>query len=639
MLYARYMLLILCIVPASAQTESFLQQYSVAVLNKMRENKLATGLALSGVALLATYYAKPHFFSRDYWWGPGSVQPNPAPVAPAQPSLASVPSPQVNTASSQVCVAPNTSTTSPTVIPLGSTTQPSSASASSSPAKYTPSAQALALKTKQQLPVVASSSQVGVAPKSSVKYKPASIVAENKAKILAQAVLKQKVETPIQQPEVTDDETTFKALVAKSDELFYRKLNNSMTLSNKIKNIAHNNPQKKVRIGWQAKNVRPIIHAEVARDLIYPFLEYKKKHGSAIEQELYANMALQDFIDRLLVNRPLMFLGRSDKYLLRDGKTRGAGGFEDIGTDKEKAPLLLKDYLSYDEMAIAALLGVSTPTFFINKGDRNNGGILGDQGTFQEEGVYIGLVGARFEKPGVMEYSHMLLDSSQNKPENGYGQNPADSPKARLLKIWANFYGLPYFKTFQEAQQDTTGRYQSISGGRYLLDTQAYKKRLAMVLEPFFYDANRRGEQYQQDVYCHMVGLGIGVWAVDNTVQEKLFFETCVTILQKNKFPRIKDVDFSWFNTLSANRAGKLDGINLKISKRDPAAKLTGPNDANKLLVAMYAWDGNAYPGNEYWVRDLGASGDPAAACCSTIAELQNPLINDNVSHKTLRMY
>ena len=51
------------------------------------------------------------------------------------------------------------------------------------------------------------------------------------------------------------------------------------------------------------------------------------------------------------------------------------------------------------------------------------------------------------------------------------------------------------------------------------------------------------------------------------------------------------------------------------------------------LIVAMFAWDGNSYIGNEFWSGYLHASGDPAAACCTFIPELLNPDVNyENLS-------
>ena len=44
--------------------------------------------------------------------------------------------------------------------------------------------------------------------------------------------------------------------------------------------------------------------------------------------------------------------------------------------------------------------------------------------------------------------------------------------------------------------------------------------------------------------------------------------------------------------------------------------------------MTSYAWDGNSFPGNEYWLGMCCASGDPAAVCCSSVGEVQNVEVN-----------
>jgi hypothetical protein len=67
------------------------------------------------------------------------------------------------------------------------------------------------------------------------------------------------------------------------------------------------------------------------------------------------------------------FFGSYDSHLLRNGSAISSSQFPLIGT--EYCELDLEEYISYDEMQLSALLGVSTPTFFINRGTRNNAGL------------------------------------------------------------------------------------------------------------------------------------------------------------------------------------------------------------------------------------------------------------------------
>ena len=91
-----------------------------------------------------------------------------------------------------------------------------------------------------------------------------------------------------------------------------------------------------------------------------------------------------------------MFYNETDMHMLRDG-THSVGRFDTIGTveEDETSAYILKNYMSYDEMALSSMLAISSHTFFINNGDRWNLAKPGDRGSFVPYGVYIGMVGIR----------------------------------------------------------------------------------------------------------------------------------------------------------------------------------------------------------------------------------------------------
>lgn len=417
------------------------------------------------------------------------------------------------------------------------------------------------------------------------------------------------------------------------------------TEDNLMSNVAKTT-EMQAEVLEHAKNTRPVLHRRIY-DFIPKFLAYKQQYGSSIEKALYEKMTAEQFIDRLIKKRPLMFMTGGDSYLLPDGATRGQGGFEAIGTEMEleTSDLRLENFQSYDEMRLAAFLQLFVPTHFINKGGRFNEGIAEKAGSYESKGVYVGMVGARFEKPSQMEYSHLLVTKKQNTVENGYGAAAdPNNPKTAQLRLWAELYGsragnVYAFPTYEEveAMTDKDERYIKIYGGFF--DKVLYKERLRLIVESFLLEANERAETQQKQGYLHIVGLGLGVWEVSRE-QTKLMLEVYAETLQKYKFAHISDLNFSWFGLDGLKCGGVEDqgefdskGHKIKIhfSKRDPAEKLVD-GDTGKLLIAQYAWDSNAYPGNEYWSRLLSASGDPAAACCSMIPELQNPQINPFVS-------
>jgi len=402
-------------------------------------------------------------------------------------------------------------------------------------------------------------------------------------------------------------------------------------------NRVHAFEHAQTEVEKHARETRPILDAKTV-GLMESFINHKRAFGSGVERRLYADMDWYGLLGRILTKRPLVFITDTDTYMLRDG-TEGSGGFEQIGTDHERSPLLLDDLMSYDEMQLSALCGISMPTHFINKGDRHNKGIAGQPGTYETTGVYVALVGARYERPGRMEWQYTVITREQNTTENGYGPDAdAALPQTNYLRMWsAVLCGHMYLPTYDQAvaavKTDSTDFLDLGDGSFFFLP--AYLERIRMSVEPFLHEANDRASSVGKRAYVHVVGLGLGVWMITES-QGQLIVDVFAKVLRSFQFRAVADIDFSFFPDVCNECDGTRDGGILKagsnaicihFSKRDPAAKLIGEDDG-KLLVAMFAWDGNSYVGNEYWLGDLTGSGDPAAAACSMAPDLQNPDVN-----------
>jgi len=50
------------------------------------------------------------------------------------------------------------------------------------------------------------------------------------------------------------------------------------------------------------------------------FLRIKLARGSGVEKQLYRGMTVAQLVGRLIAKRPLMFMGASDVFLLKDGR-------------------------------------------------------------------------------------------------------------------------------------------------------------------------------------------------------------------------------------------------------------------------------------------------------------------------------
>ncbi|KAI1185550.1 hypothetical protein F5B17DRAFT_28697 [Nemania serpens] len=360
-----------------------------------------------------------------------------------------------------------------------------------------------------------------------------------------------------------------------------------------------------------AQSTRIVVHGRFPA-LVRRFLAHKRLHGSSVEKAFYhAELTWQQEVARLVEKRALVFMSGNDLTVLRSGERIGGAyaEWDRVGTEDEERRrrnkhLFLSEYLSYDEIMLSSLIGVSGPSFFVNDGRRTNAGRPGRAGEFEPRGVIVGLVGARFEREDRMDSAYVLREVRE----------PRLHPELR--DIFLEFFG---------------GR----RNPGLDFDGDMYKARIRVTADILLLEAARRAQAAAKRAHVYVVGLGLGVWAWHGADQPRLYVQAFMESLHElgGGLSHIGTVEFGWIDEVLGFKQRFMTfgaaqrTIDVRFSRRNPAEKLTGADEGH-LLVLSYAWDGNAFPGNEYWVGSLTATGDPAAACMSTISELHNPMIN-----------
>jgi hypothetical protein len=466
-------------------------------------------------------------------------------------------------------------------------------------------------------------------------------------------------------------ESSFEDLKIRWENFIMKFREISPIISNIKNNVFHymvSETRTKEKFVEMAENTRPFVSKELW-NLMEDFMEFMRNlpdPEGANYREVYNRMSPANLIKRLLTKRPIVFLDGDDDHVLRSEPMTFVSGekhWNEVAKRLESSQNglpNLRDYISYDEMLMSACINMSTPTFFVSDGSLMDP-FAKPSTPFILEGILCGLVGARLEKIGFLECRFVFPRESNDSESNLVHR----SDEFWIRKVC--FEGFPEGKVPTSAEiQQNPGIYEKIYVNG--INVAYLKKRVSFSVIPFIQEAIHRGREAKRMVVVSVPPIGAGVWR--GKVPSKSIVELIITAVLE-----YLDNDFDLLNLeylaaiflpqtqrgfyksfLPSNKISRIETSSTDSSitihfKESPektlaifnmrryVAQLLPERFSSCLNIAGYAWDGNSYPGNEYWI-DSFSSFDPQAVLCSNLGQFQNPEVNVKLADaERIRIY
>lgn len=416
-----------------------------------------------------------------------------------------------------------------------------------------------------------------------------------------------------------------------------------------------------------AKTTRPFISKELW-DLLEEFMEFMRNlpdPEGGNYRAVYDGMSPAELIKRLLTKRPIVFYKGDSNVLRNDPKKLYPGRharWNEVARTLEKERTdwpYLREYISYDEILLSAYVSMSTPTYFVSDGSLKAPESISTK-LFVPQGILCGLVGARLTKWGFMEHRFVFPRDEDNSNFDDVHLSDA----FWIKNVYAHAFPEGKIPTMSEISKNKKPYEKIYVDG---INVVYFKKRLALTVQPFIEEAAQRGREKNQLVVASVPPIGAGVWS--GGIGSKIIINMIVTVvleylddsfdlknlenLQAIFLPETDSEVYSNFrhckqiSSIKLNTADNSLEVTFKgnhkvltiFNQFRYVAQLLPEKFKSCLIVAGFAWDGNSYPGNEYW-KDSFGSFDPQAILCSYLGQFQNPEVNiDLASPQRIKFY